>query len=137
MFNCTPSWNWQEFSIMMVLRVILKSILKVNFRLISWMMKSQSNFGKLAIKCKIGLRLFLFFLFGTQNIWCIAYSVYFMVWGKRKINKFIPDGKYIARYPSEHFQQMRKSLTQISELIIWCLLHESLDMEWIWKVCCI
>ena len=61
---------------MMVLRVILKGILKAYFRLISSLMKSQSNFGKLAIKYKIGLRLFLFFASGTQNIWCVAHSVY-------------------------------------------------------------
>ena len=41
----------------MVLRVILKEIFKAYFRLISLLMKSQSNFGKLAIKYKIGLRL--------------------------------------------------------------------------------
>ena len=53
---------------MMVLRVILKGILKAYFRLISSLMKSQSNFGKLEIKYKIGLRLFLFFTSGSQNI---------------------------------------------------------------------
>ena len=58
--------------IMMVLRVILKGILKAYFRLISSPMKSQSNFGKLAMKYKIGLRLFLFFLF----IWDTEYLVY-------------------------------------------------------------
>ena len=76
MFNCTPSCNWEEVPITMVLRVILKGILKAYFRLISSLMKSQSNFGKLEIKYKIGLRLFLFFTSGTQNIWCIAHSVY-------------------------------------------------------------
>ena len=44
--------------------------------LISSLMKSQSNFEKLATKFKIGLRLFLFFTSETQNIWCIAHSVY-------------------------------------------------------------
>ena len=67
---------------MMVLRVILKGILKVYFRLISLLMKSHSNFGKLTIKCKIGLRLFLFFTSGAQNV------------------KFIPDRKYIAIHQS-------------------------------------
>ena len=61
---------------MMVLRVILKGILKAYFRLINSLMKPQCTFGKLAIKYKIGLRLFLFFTSGTQNIWCIAHSVY-------------------------------------------------------------
>ena len=42
---------------MMILRVILKGILKAYFRLISLLMKSQSNFGKLAIKFKIVLGL--------------------------------------------------------------------------------
>ena len=55
---------------MVVLRVILKGILKVYFRLISSLIKSQSNSGKLAIKYKIGLRLFLFITSGTQNICC-------------------------------------------------------------------
>ena len=73
------------------LRVILKGILKVYFRLISSLMKSQSNFGKLEIKYKTGLKLFLFFTSGTQNIWCIAHSVYCRVQGNTKINKFIPD----------------------------------------------
>ena len=27
-------------------------------------------------KYKLGLRLFLFFTFKTQNIWCVAHSVY-------------------------------------------------------------
>ena len=45
-------------------------------RLISSLMKSQSNFGKLVIKYEIGLRLFFFFTSGTLNIWCIAHSVY-------------------------------------------------------------
>ena len=61
---------------MMVLRVILKGILKVYFRLISSLIRSQSNFGKLAIKCKIELKLFLFFTSGTQNYWRIAHAVY-------------------------------------------------------------
>ena len=76
MFNCTPSrWNGKEVPIMIVLRVILKRILKMYFRMISSLMKAQSNFGKLAIKYKIGLRLFLFFTCGTQNIRRIAHSV--------------------------------------------------------------
>ena len=53
---------------MMVLRVISKGILKMYFRMISSLMKAQSNSRKLAIKYKIGLRLFLLFTFGTQNI---------------------------------------------------------------------
>ena len=53
---------------MMVLRVILKGILKAYFKLINSLMKSQNNFEKLAMKYKIGLRLSLFFTFGTQNI---------------------------------------------------------------------
>ena len=55
MFNCTSSWNWKEVPIMMVLRVILKGILKACFRLISSLMKSQSNFGKLTKNVKQGL----------------------------------------------------------------------------------
>ena len=50
---------------MIVLRVILKGILKAYFRLISSLVKSQSNFGELEIKYKIGLPLFLFFTSGT------------------------------------------------------------------------
>ena len=47
---------------MIISRVILKGTLKVNFRMISSLMKSQSNLGKLAIKYKIDLRIFLFFV---------------------------------------------------------------------------
>ena len=72
---------------MIVLRVILKGILKAYFRLISSLMKSKSNFGKLGIKYKIGFKLFLFFTSAIQNIWCIARSAYFRIYGKRKINK--------------------------------------------------
>ena len=104
---------------MMVLRVILKAILKVYFRLISSLMKSQSNFGKLAIKYEIGLRLFLFFIPETQNIWCIAHSVYYRQGGNTKINKFIPDRKYIASHQSIS-NQSEKVLPQISGLRIWC-----------------
>ena len=85
----------------MVLRVILKGILKAYFRLINSLMKSQSNFGKLAIKYKMRLRLFLFLTSGTQNIWYIAQI---FCTREEKISKFIPDRKYItASYPSEHF----------------------------------
>ena len=85
---------------MMVFRVTLKGILKEYFTLIISLMKSQSNFGKLAIKHKIMLRLFMFFTSGTQNIWCIAHSFYWRGYGKRKVNKFIPDRKYIAIHQS-------------------------------------
>ena len=105
---------------MMVLRVILKEILSVYFRLISSLIKSHSNFVKLEIKCKIGLRFFLFFTFGTQNIWCIAHSVYCRVQGKRKIDKFIPDRKYIAIHQEHFSSQWEKVLPQISGLRIWC-----------------
>ena len=57
---------------MMVLRVNLKVILKAYFRLISSLMESQNNFGKLSIKYKIGLRLFFFFTSETHNIWYIT-----------------------------------------------------------------
>ena len=63
----------------LVLRVILKEILKAYFRLISSLMKFQSNLGKLAIKYKIGLKLFLFFTSGTQNIWCVGHFVNYRV----------------------------------------------------------
>ena len=61
---------------MMVLRVILKGILAY-FRLISSPMKYQSNFGNLATKNKIGLRLFVSLhlghkIFGALSILCIA-----------------------------------------------------------------
>ena len=56
----------KEVTIMMVFRVTLKGILKEYFTLIISLMKSQSNFGKLAIKHKIMLRLFMFFTSGTQ-----------------------------------------------------------------------
>ena len=76
---------------MMVLREILKGILKAYFRLISSLMKS--NFGKFAMKYKIGLKIFLFLqighrIFGALAIFCIA-------WPKGK-NIFLPDRKYIA-----------------------------------------
>ena len=44
----------------------MKGILKAYFRLISSLIKSQSNFGKLAMNYKIGLRIFLFFTSGTK-----------------------------------------------------------------------
>ena len=62
---------------MMVLRVILKGILKACFRLISSLMKSQSNFAKLTKNVKqsldsscplhLGQR-----IFGVLPILCIA-----------------------------------------------------------------
>ena len=56
---------------------------------------SERNFGKLAIKYKLGLRLFSFF---TQNIWCVVHSAICLLQGlrKRKMNKVMQDGKYIA-----------------------------------------
>ena len=84
------------------------------------MIKYQSDFGKLAIKFEIGLRLFLFFTSGTLNIWCISYSVYSVYsagFKGREINKSIPDRKYIASYPSN---QLEKVLPQISGLRICC-----------------
>ena len=75
MFNCTPSWNSKEVPILMVLRVILKGILKVYFRLISSMMKSQSSLGKFVIKYKIRLKLFLFLTYGTEYLAHYPYCV--------------------------------------------------------------
>ena len=97
----------------------MKGIVKAYFRLISSLNKSQNNFGNFAIKYKIGLRLFLFFTSGTQNIWCVAHSVNFRVEGKRKIDKFIADRKNIA-IPLSIFNQPEKVLPQISGLGIWC-----------------
>ena len=74
---------------MVVLRVILKGILKAYFRLISSLMKSQSNFGKLEIKYKIGLRLFLFFTSGTQNIWCVAHPFCVLQGLKEEKNEYV------------------------------------------------
>ena len=118
MFNCTLSWNWKEVPNKTVFRIILKRILKAYFRLISSLMKSHSNSGKFSIKYKIGLTLFLFFISGTQNIWCIAHSMYCRIWGNRKINKFILDRKYIPIYQSIS-NQSEKVLLQISALRIW------------------
>ena len=56
---------------MMVLKVILKGILKAYFRLISSLMNSQSNFGKLAIKHKIGFETLL-----VLYIWDTEYLVH-------------------------------------------------------------
>ena len=54
---------------MMVLRLILKGIFKVYFRLIiSSLMKSVDNLGKRAIKFNLGLRLSLFFTSKTQYL---------------------------------------------------------------------
>ena len=41
----------------------------------------------------------------TQNIWCVAHSAICVLQGlrKRKINKVIQDGKYIASYPLAAF----------------------------------
>ena len=94
---------------MMVLRVILKGILKVYFRLI--ISSLMRNFGKLAIKYKLGLRLFLFFTCKAHSIWCVAHSVYCRVQGKRK---FLHDRKYIAIH--QHFlNQLRISKSFTSD----------------------
>ena len=50
--------------------------------------KSKRNFGKLAIKYKLG---FLFFTSKHRIFWCIL------------VYKVIQDGKYIASYPSAAF----------------------------------
>ena len=39
------------------------------------MMRILEKFWKLAIKYKLGLRLFLLFTSKTQNNWCVAHSV--------------------------------------------------------------
>ena len=85
-------------------------------------MKSQSNFGKLAIKYKIGLRL-LFFTAETQNIWhivhCILHGV-FQGWNLREEkNKYVYARQKIYGYPSNDFSnQPQKVLPLISGLRI-------------------
>ena len=58
-----------------------------------------ASFGQFAIKYKMGVRLFSFFKSGTQNIWCIAHSMYC------RVRKFI--------YLSEHF------LNQLVKFLPW------------------
>ena len=87
---------------MMALRLILKGILKVYFRLIiSSLMRSLEKFWKACNKIKIRVET-LFVLYTkylvTQNIWCFAHSAIFVSQGLRKgkMNKFIQDEKYIG-----------------------------------------
>ena len=47
------------------------------------------------MKYEIGLKLFLLFTSGAQNIWCITHSVYYKIYGKRNMNNFIQDRKYV------------------------------------------
>ena len=49
--------------------------------------KSKRNFGKLAIKYKLGLRLFFFFTSTIQNIWCVAHSAICVLQSLRKKSK--------------------------------------------------
>ena len=51
----------------------------------------QRNFGKLAIKFKLGLRLSLFFTSRTQNIWCVTHSVICVLGYSRKIQTRVQD----------------------------------------------
>ena len=65
---------------MIVLRLMLKGISKVYFKLVlSSLIDEKSNCqrysGNLAIKYKLGLRLFLFFTSKAQNVQCVAHSV--------------------------------------------------------------
>ena len=72
---------------MMVLRLILKGILKVYFRLVISsliMMRSLEKFWKACNKYKLVLRLFLFFTSKTQNIWCVAHSAICVLGYSRK-----------------------------------------------------
>ena len=66
---------------MMVLRLILKGTLKVYFRSV---ISSLIMMRSLAIKYKLGLRLFLFFTSKTQNIWCVTHSVICLLGYSRK-----------------------------------------------------
>ena len=73
MFNYTSSWNGDEVSIMMGLRVILKGILKAYFRLICSLMKSGVI---LATKYKTDSFCSLYMghrIFGALLILCMAW----------------------------------------------------------------
>ena len=51
----------------------IKSVFQIDYQL------TDEYYGEIleifAIKCKLGLRLFLFFTSKTKNIWCVAHSV--------------------------------------------------------------
>ena len=63
----------------------------------------QNNFGKLAIKYKVGLRLFLFFTSGTQNIWWVASPFCVSQFSSEEKNEYFYTRQKIYKYPSEHF----------------------------------
>ena len=60
----------------------IKSVFQIDYQFADE--ESRKTFGKLAIKYKLGLRLFLFFTSKTQNIWCVAHSIICVLQGLRK-----------------------------------------------------
>ena len=69
--------------IIMDLKLILKDILKVYFRvIISSLMRSLKNFRKPETKYNLGLRLFCT-LRPRHNIWCVSHSVICVLQGLR------------------------------------------------------
>ena len=94
---------------MMVLRLMLKGILKLYFKLVLSSLideksNCQRNSGKLAIKYKLGFRLFLFFTSKAQNVQCVAHSV-ICVWAIAE--KIQTEGLRIENSP-EIFQGQRQ-----------------------------
>ena len=74
--------------------------IKAYFRLISSLMKSQGNFGKIATKCRVELLLVLYF-WDTEYLVHCPFGV--LQGLREKKYKFIPDRKYIANFPSDYF----------------------------------
>ena len=110
---------------MMVLRVIMKAILKLYFRLIiSSLMIILEKFWKACNKIYIRVETrFVLYIQDTKylvRVLCIAGFIK----GKREINKFIQDRKYIASWLSisisETNYELVKVLPQMSGLRVWC-----------------
>ena len=131
MFNFTPSWNWKEVPIMIVLRVILERILKAHLDWFSSLMKSQNNFRKLTIKYKMVETFLALYIWDTEYL---VHCPFVVLQGLReeKNGEVLPDWKYIAIHQSISNQSEKPY--QDWE---YGVLQESLVMKWIWKVCCI
>ena len=85
----------------------------------------SSNFGELAIKYKMGLRLILFSTSGTHNLWCVTHSMYCRLSGKRKMNNYIRDRKYISikAFLTENMVSFKGSLAIEINLKGFCIIQ--------------
>ena len=74
--------------------------IKAYFRLISSLIKSQSNFEKIAIRNKVEVLLVLYF-WDTEHLVHCPFGV--LQGLREEKNKFIPDRKYTVGFPSDYF----------------------------------